>query len=316
LGDTITDIVEGMLNKRVKFQGATFCCLQDWFQWLPKFINQNAERLASISVHAYALSVCGGVNVTVEELVTYKLTPGGYLLDGQAAATANGVEYWLAETNSVSCSGAPGVSDSFGAGLWAIDWMFNGAALGYRGMNFHGAGGNLSYAAWGYDAENVLKVNPLYYAMLAFARTIGVGQSAYILPAGSPLLSVNSSQPQVSVWSVGNKETNVRKVIINNRNITGTGAMYTTVTVKLTHGEWNAEAGLTFFQAPSAYVTEGVSLSGQTFDGSTDGRIRGERQVIRVVAKAKNEWRFEMKPGSTAFLSICPAGQSSAVCYL
>jgi hypothetical protein len=311
---TIANAVKSAVDHQVKFQGATFCCRDDWFAYLPKFIDQNAERLATVSVHSYALSVCGGKNVSLAELVSHKLSPDGPQLDGQAVARAKGVEYWLAETNSVSCGGAHGVSDSFGAGLWAIDWMFNGAALGYRGMNFHGAGSNAAYAPWSYSAGDVPKVHPLYYAMLAFARTIGVGQHAYILPAGSRLLNVKSNQHQLSVWSVGNKETDVRKIVINHRDIAA-GAVNATVTVRLTHGDWHSDAGLTFFQAPSAYATEGVSLSGQTFDGSTDGRIRGAPQVARVVAKTKNEWSFEMTPGSTAFLTVCPYSGKPQLCF-
>lgn len=311
--ETIARAVQSAVGHQVKFQGATFCCRKDWFQFLPKFIDLNAERLATVSVHSYALSVCGGKNVSLAELVSQKLSPDGPQLDGLGVARARGVEYWLAETNSVSCGGAHGVSDAFGAGLWAIDWLFNGAALGYRGMNFHGAGSGAAYAPWSYGAGDVPKVHPLYYAMLAFARTIGRGAQAYILPAGSRLLDVKSSQHQLSVWSVGHRASGVRKVIVNHRDI-APGAVNASVTVRLTHGTWHSEAGLTVFEAPSAYATDGVRLGGQTFDCTTDGRIRGTAQVVRVVAKAHSEWRFEMRPGSTAFLTVCPPNQPQ-LCY-
>jgi hypothetical protein len=53
----------------------------------------------------------------------------------------------VAESNSISNSGRPGVSDVFAAALWTLDGSFEVAQAGAVGINFHqGAGQNL-YAA-------------------------------------------------------------------------------------------------------------------------------------------------------------------------
>lgn len=308
--NVITGAVQSGIGQMVKFQGATFCCNIKWFQYLPAFIFKNADRLATISVHSYPLAVCSNNTVTLAELLNTKHTaPDGRQLDGLVAAREKGVQYWLAETNSVACGGSSGVSDTFGAALWAIDWMFNGAALGYHGMNFHGAGSGAAYAPWKYPTHSETPlVMPLYYAMLAFARTIA-GPSAYLLSPGgsSPLrveFSSGESNATTSVWSVSDAATSARKIIVNNRDI-GAGARDIFITVKLTHGSWHAEAALTTLEAQSAYSTSGVRLAGQTFDGTRDGRILGDYHVQRVPATSPNEWRFRMKAGSTAFLTVC-----------
>jgi hypothetical protein len=39
---------------------------------------------------------------------------------------AHGRKLYLGESNSVSCGGASGISDVFGAAIWSIDWYEEG----------------------------------------------------------------------------------------------------------------------------------------------------------------------------------------------
>ena len=41
------------------------------------------------------------------------------------------------ETNSIACHGAPGVSNTAGAALWAIDYTLQAATLGMIEVYFH-----------------------------------------------------------------------------------------------------------------------------------------------------------------------------------
>jgi len=51
----------------------------------------------------------------------------------------------MGETGSVSEGGSANVSNVFAGGaLWGVDWLFNGAALGYKGMNFQAIGSSFS----------------------------------------------------------------------------------------------------------------------------------------------------------------------------
>jgi len=58
-------------------------------------------------------------------------------------SAAQGLSFWIGEGNSVACGGMPNVSDVFGSALWAVDYLFNAAAVGVQGMNFHGNSNNL-----------------------------------------------------------------------------------------------------------------------------------------------------------------------------
>ena len=64
-----------------------------------------------------------------------------------AAAKSQSIPFVMGETGSVSCHGKEGVSNSFGAALWSIDYMLHGAVLGMKSVYFHG-GTPFYYSMW------------------------------------------------------------------------------------------------------------------------------------------------------------------------
>ena len=58
-------------------------------------------------------------------------------LDSAALAQQFNKEFMMFETNSASCGGFPGVSDSFGSALWAVDYTLHAATLGIKEAYFH-----------------------------------------------------------------------------------------------------------------------------------------------------------------------------------
>jgi hypothetical protein len=49
------------------------------------------------------------------------------------------------ETNTASCGGFPGISDSFGAALWGVDYGLQMAAVNFSGALFHVGGQSVAY---------------------------------------------------------------------------------------------------------------------------------------------------------------------------
>lgn len=49
------------------------------------------------------------------------------------------------ETNTASCGGFPGVSDSFGSAIWAVDYGLQMAYSNFTGALLHVGGQNVSY---------------------------------------------------------------------------------------------------------------------------------------------------------------------------
>ena len=60
-----------------------------------------------------------------------------------SAGVHRAVPYRMTEGNTCYRGGKPGVSDNFGASLWAADYLLKLASLGYAGVNLHGGEGNM-----------------------------------------------------------------------------------------------------------------------------------------------------------------------------
>jgi hypothetical protein len=97
-----------------------------------------------------------------------------FAADVAAVKQQTGKEYILGETNSVSGGGAAGVSPTFGAALWTMDYVLRAATTNISRTYFHhGTVGNCQYCFWGRYSMGA----PYYgataaVALMAGARTI------------------------------------------------------------------------------------------------------------------------------------------------
>lgn len=66
-------------------------------------------------------------------------------LNSTAFAQENGKPFMMFETNTASCGGFPGVSDSFGAALWGIDYGLQMAYSNFSGALLHVGGQDDTY---------------------------------------------------------------------------------------------------------------------------------------------------------------------------
>src|SRR5262249_43510177 len=153
-----------------------------------------ASALELVTVHNYPLTVCGGHKVSIEELLAPQLMArfNNDMQSLAAEAHKHQLRIVLAETNSASCGGMPGVSNAFAAALWGIDSLFSAAEDGLDGVSVHfsyrpgGSSYNPVDAFKQVDAsgqqtyENV--VEPLYYAMYLFSQSAA---GNHILPVST-----------------------------------------------------------------------------------------------------------------------------------
>jgi hypothetical protein len=136
--------------------------------------------------HYYPLSSCG-YKPTVSELLSPKLrrADGTMLAKMLVIAGAAGAPLRVDETNSVSCEGFAGVSDTFGSALWALDYTAQALDAGAAGLNFHdlltkrGAYSALIATSPAALAAGALRAQPEWYALLA----------ARELPGSRPLVT-------------------------------------------------------------------------------------------------------------------------------
>jgi hypothetical protein len=85
-----------------------------------------------------------------------------------------GIPFILGETNSLYNEGAPGLSNSFGAALWGIDFNLWCASVGIQRTHMH-MGTNYRYASWQPIQTNktAIGTKPPYYGNIVVAAMMG-----------------------------------------------------------------------------------------------------------------------------------------------
>jgi len=83
-------------------------------------------------------------------------------------------DYILGETNSLYNQGAPGLSNSFGAALWGVDFNLMCAATNIKQVYMH-QGTDYRYASWQpiSTSKTTIGTKPPYYGNLAVAAALG-----------------------------------------------------------------------------------------------------------------------------------------------
>jgi len=211
------------------------------------------------------------------------------------AAKTAGVPFYIGEGNSVSCGGEMGVSDTFAATLWAVDYLLNMASINVRGMNFHG-GGTGPYTAIAYKSVNDLipEVRPLYYGLWAFSDICK--NEARILE-----MTLDSPNNLIKAWAVQNNK-GITTVVVIHKDINATQPAVVTITPgkKLT-----GDAQLSLLKSSTDVSAKlGLSYAGLTFDGSQDGKPVGTRKTIPITPNSSGDYNFSIDPTTIVVLEL------------
>ena len=102
-------------------------------QWVARFASDEGKDIKLLTHHYYR----EGQNPTstLDKLLHTDPRLAPILAKLRATAESSGVPYRICETNSFSGGGKPGVSDTLGAALWVLDFMFILASAGCAGVN-------------------------------------------------------------------------------------------------------------------------------------------------------------------------------------
>lgn len=172
--------------------------------------------------------------------------------------------------------------------------MFAMATLGVSGLNFHTAGTYTPFY-FSYDGTWSAQVNPLYYAMLFYARaTANRGQ---LLPDAT--FGAHAARGvNVHVWATVDSAGTVRVAILN-KDLRRSG----TVQIRVRRGL--PSGSVIRLRAPSAFSRTGVTLAGQAFMNPTsDGQLVGQYVSSAVPRGAGETYRVSMPRLSAAILTV------------
>ncbi|KAL0581236.1 hypothetical protein V5O48_000824 [Marasmius crinis-equi] len=244
------------------FQGGVY--LQWSISSLVSSLGSTISTVKTFSGHSYPQSACNGASTNLQSLMTHSGIVSytkRYNADAAAVHKA-GKRYFLGETNSATCGGG-GISPTFGAALWIVDYVLQGALNGIERLYFHqGTIGNCQYCWWGRFTTGA----PFYGTY--FLNT-------FLGKDGSKLSALDDGTSAVATYVVYNSSGKPVRVLIYNSNYFDGSGTRSTTSVSFTGGGLPSSGSKTATRltAPNAAsrVDQGAAVTiggGLTFDGN------------------------------------------------
>jgi Glycosyl hydrolase family 79 C-terminal beta domain len=267
---------------RIPFAGPDLAGSADWMEM---FARDEGGDIALLTAHHY---ITGQANpaATLEVMLQEEKKYQPTLAKFQAAAESVRVPYRLCETASFSGGGKAGVSDTFAAALWALDYLFVLASHGCSGVNMETGVNHLGwishYTPISDDLTGHYGAAPEYYGLLAFAQAARGEQIALACDTvGVKLTAYATRQAHETIVTVINKDMNRDTTVA----ITGMAPKHAQV-LRLT--------------APSLTAMSGVSLGGVSV--GSDGAWSGAKPDPAKLTSGKVQ--LDVPAGSAALVTL------------
>ncbi|CAL1698450.1 unnamed protein product [Somion occarium] len=210
-------------------------------------------------------------------------------LNSSLIAQQSGKPFLMFETNSASCGGFPGVSDSFGAALWALDYGLQMAYSNFSGALLHVGGADDTYNPFTPPPTNETgfhqwTIGPTFYSVLAMSETLGNTNTSQLVDLQAN--GNNEFTPAYAVYEGGS----LARLALFNFITDPSGANDYTVSISIGGGDTGqpngtpAQVSVKYLLAPSVAEKENITWAGQTLGAmfKADGRLQGSEQVQTV----------------------------------
>ncbi len=258
------------------------------------------ERPALLTGHHYPLGCHKLPAATIAQLLSPRLRKAEdaslhrYLSVSRASAT----RFRLDETNTVSCGGKAGVSNTFASTLWAVDYIARAMAAGAAGINLQGSLANCR----GYSpvcaptpqrlAQGELRAQPEWYALLLSKELVG----------DRPVRAVTSpSRANVDVIAFLSAQGVLHVVVVDDDPSGARAAV-----VRLRVGSSFGAGSLLPLTAPSLAATAGVRLGGRAVDAGggwhPQPRLERSRNRAGVIT-------LDISPSSAMLVTVAARGR-------
>ncbi|KAH8430973.1 glycosyl hydrolase family 79 C-terminal domain-containing protein [Aspergillus melleus] len=305
----------------------------------------NPHLIESYTMHLYPQSSCDApreARLSLDLLSNHSViwTNISQYIPQVAAAERAHSRLTLGETNSASCSGRSGISDTFGAALWATDYVLAAASIGMDQVFFH-LGHQSEYSAftplsYEYKGESLVAgVRAHFLSHVFLAHVVGDRQQGQqhrrnqkeeqkktisALPgaanssdlAGYAVFGGHADLEKLvfvdlGVWNSSEGLTNPSTLRATDSNFTSVGERPTR-TVKVKTG-WTpgAKVDVLRLQGPGTNAKSGVSVSGLEIDVLT-GALVGEKREEQLVVGHGGVVEFELQQAEAILLEILKGG--------
>jgi len=302
--------------------------LEDFVSAMVADTATDPRRLMSeLASHYYPGSHCGTPpkqsNLSIPTLMSASTwTKTQTKLDGIIATGArlsHPVPSVINESNSASCSGQPGVSNSYAAALWSLDYLLQAAQTGIGRVAFHtntkavcgdfqprdSANYPISYRYYGAFCaadqaaldRDELSATPLYYGSWAFRQ----------VPEGGRFLDLDldlSALPQLRAYAVEGPRGTLTAVLINVQDPASATSTTDAVTLNLPSAFQQARQVTLRSSDPAGLAS--TSAAAITLGGRqvlADGASTGTPTAVPVDVRHKSA-TVEVAPGTASIVTF------------
>ncbi|KAI0739382.1 glycoside hydrolase family 79 protein [Daedaleopsis nitida] len=300
--------------------------------WDTGFLDSYGQFLNALSVEHYPSDNCAVIFPTegnrpknpieqMENLLNHQFTAGLVSPYQRSTMLAQqwGKPFLMFETNTASCGGFPGVSDSFVSALWAVDYSLQLAHGNFTGALFHAGGQNVSYnpftaAPTNESSFHQWTVGPIFYSAVVVAEALGTTNTSQVKDI-TP--NNNTLTPRYAIYENGN----LAKLVLLNFMTDPSGAHDVVATVNVGGSQFEeanatpAQVKVKYLLAQSTAEKDNITWAGQTLGGrlEADGRWKGTEVVQTVPCdQATNTCQIRVPAPGVALVFVSDAAQQAA----
>ncbi|KAF8837650.1 hypothetical protein BDN67DRAFT_1071283 [Paxillus ammoniavirescens] len=213
-------------------------------------------------------------------------------LNASAYAASQGKPFVMMETNTASCGGFPGISDSFGAAMWAVDYGLQMGVGGFWSGMIHVGGQDVYYNPFTPPPTNQSSyhqwtVGAIFYSSIFIAEALGPTGTAQIIDLTNSLASngvapvlTSTYTPVYGIYENGQ----MARLVAFNFVSDPSGASGASLVVGV-QGASVGSVQVKYLQAPSVSEKYNITWAGQTFGDNTfasDGRLTGSVSIQTI----------------------------------
>jgi len=187
------------------------------------------------------------------------------------------------ETNTASCGGFAGISDTYGAALWGIDYGMQLAYGNFTHGLFHTGGQNSFYNPFtsppsNQSAYHQWTVGAIYYSAIVLAEAVGTTNTSQIIDLGA-----NAENVLTPAYAIYEKGSLSKVALINFMDDNQTATHGLEVTLEVPSGIPQS-VQVKYLSATSVSDRNNITWAGQTLgdDFTVDGRFRGTLNVTTI----------------------------------
>lgn len=180
------------------------------------------------------------------------------------------------EFSSASCGGLPGISDTFGAAMWSVDYGLRLASVGYSGAYLHTRERGVTYNLFDPPAgpaagAGAWNTNPTFYAYLPISEALQGTNGSKVVDLNVQNSSTDTSQ-SVAGYAIYDAVSNEvhHLALFNFANATG-GPVDFALPASIVSSSPSGNVAVRYLTAPNVNDKINIAWGNQTWAGMGDG---------------------------------------------